>query len=209
MGSFNLQIRFETERRLSIALESGFHYDDPEGAVLEAWLFTSFAARQMANIRGQRAPDSLAYALGGLRELNVGDLSGANYPALIRKLLVTLGDVKVSDATVRGTKGFTAEFHLAQRGTFKMKAHGFGMFGGGVEVFGKTATLALLWWLCNRRAFNDEYQLLMANAGRRVGYAGESAINVRSQHECAWMTWSGAVEDTEQTWTALMSQPEA
>lgn len=187
MSGYDLQVWFGQESEVSVNVRSLFSEPDEEVCPLEAWLFTSFAARQIANLGIPRGPGSIAAVLSSLE----GD-------SVLAQVATLLGGVKVGDPTGHGgIKGFIAEFRPERNGHFKMKPHGFGLFGGGVGAYAGTSTLALLWWLCNRRRDESLYQALLANAARRIGNAGTvRAVTVRSQTECAHRTWVTALEDT-------------
>src|SRR5207253_6031495 len=114
-------------------------------------------ARQIANLRAEGA--SLAYVLQTTDTTNP-----------LRQAEERLDEVRVSSPRGRaGRKGFTCTLRPDKRASFKLNAHGFGMMGAGVGYYAPTSTLALLYYLLNRRKDDATYQRALAATAENVG----------------------------------------
>jgi len=175
-GGMNLEVWFPQQNEVTVFLESSVA-DPEEEQFYETSLFALFAARQIANGRGDFASVSLAEVLFSIDE---------RHPlADVEQRLD--GDVQVGSPTARGgRKGFTVEFRPEKRGFFKLHMHGFGLMGKGVAYYAPTSTLALLCWLLRRRADDPAYQRALGMTANLIGAAGVSGtISVTSQAQIA------------------------
>ena len=181
----NLEIWFPQQTEVTVFLESSI--TDPEQEQFaETCLFALYAARQIANLRRD------GYSLAGV--LAATDTANPRRQAEER-----LGDVRVtSPRSAGGRKGFTAEIR-ERGGAFKLKAHGFGMLGKGVGYYSPISTMALLYWLLDRRKDDPHYQRVLATTAKNVGIAGSRGrISAMSQGgeatHAAVMAWGEAFE---------------
>jgi hypothetical protein len=175
-GGMNLEVWFPQQDEVTVFLESSFP-DQDEEQFYETSLFALFAARQIANGRGDAFSSSLAEVLFSINETS----------PLSHVESQLEGEVRVGSPTSRGgRKGFTAEFRPEKRAFFKLNMHGFGMLGKGVGYYAPTSTLALLCWMLRRRHDDQAYQRALATTAKAVGAAGVSGmISVTSQSQVA------------------------
>lgn len=185
-GGMNLEVWFPQQNEVSVFLESSVG-DPEEEQSLETGLFALYAARQIANLGGD------GYSLAAV-------LQATDTAEPLSQAEQRLGDVRVTSPRASGgRKGFTVELRPDERAFFKLKAHGFGMMGKGVGYYAPTSTLALLYWLLNRRKDDRTYQRALAAAAENVGIAGsQGLINVTSQADIAMQAagaaWGEAIE---------------
>jgi hypothetical protein len=184
----NLEIWFPQQNEVSVFLESSIT-DPEEEQFSETCLFALYAARQIANltVEGQ----SLAYVLGTTDTADP-----------LRQTEERLDEVRVSSPRSRGgRKGFTAELRPDRRAFFKLNAHGFGMLGKGVGYYAPTSTLALLYWLLNRRKDDPTYQRALAAAAENIGVAGsQGQISITSQAPIAMQAASCCLGRGDRGW---------
>jgi hypothetical protein len=187
-GGMNLEIWFRQQNEVTVFLESSIP-DTDEEQFYETSLFALYAARQIANLRAEGA--SLAFVL------QTTDTSNPLAQALER-----LDEVRVSSpGGPGGRKGFTCELRPDKRAFFKLNAHGFGMMGRGVGYYAPTSTLALLYWLLERRKDDATYQRALAATAENLGILGmRGQITVTSQAplamQAASAAWGEAMEQT-------------
>lgn len=193
-AGLNLEVWFAQPNEVSVFLESSYS-DADEERFYETCLFALYAARQVANLRGDA---SLAYVLASTDTSNP-----------LPQTLERLDEVRVvAPQTAGGRKGFTCELRPEKRAFFKLHQHGFGMLGKGAGYYAPTSTLALLYWLLDRRKDDPLYQRALAAAAENVGILGSrGAITVTSQAslamEAATAAWAearealGIVEESE------------
>lgn len=186
-GGMNLEVWFEQQNLVSVFLESSV-VDPDEEQFYETCLFSLYAARQIANLRGDGM--SLAFALQAV------DTSNA-----LEQTKEALGDVRVGapSYTASGRKGFTCELRPDKRAFFKLNGHGFGMMGRGVGYYAPTSTLALLYWMLDRRKDDPLYQRALAATAENVGILGaRGAITVTSQAPMAMQAATAAWEEARE-----------
>jgi hypothetical protein len=176
LNGIDLEVWFPQQDEVTVFLESSIT-DGEEERLYETMLFALFAARQIANGRGDASSVSLADVLFEIdAHLPLADVESR-----------LLGEVRVGSPTSRGgRRGFTAEFRPEKRGFFKLHMHGFGVLGKGVGYYAPASTLALLCWMLRRREDDDVYQRALGMAAKGVGAAGVSGmISVTSQAQIA------------------------
>lgn len=189
-GGMNLEVWFPQQNEVSVFLESSIP-DTDEEQFYETSLFALYAARQIANLRAEGS--SLAFVL------QTTDTSNP-----LAQTQARLDEVRVSSPRGGGgggRKGFTCELRPDKRAFFKLNAHGFGMMGRGVGYYAPTSTLALLYWLLDRRKDDATYQRALAATAENVGVLGiQGAITVTSQAplamQAASAAWGEAIEQT-------------
>jgi len=189
-GGMNLEVWFPQQNEVSVFLESSIP-DADEEQFYETSLFALYAARQITNLRAEGA--SLAFVL------QTTDTSNP-----LAQTHERLAEVRVSSprgAGGGGRKGFTCELRPDKRAFFKLNAHGFGMMGRGVGYYAPTSTLALLYWLLDRRKDDATYQRALAATAENIGILGmQGAITVTSQAplamQAASAAWGEAMEQT-------------
>jgi hypothetical protein len=170
----NLEVWFPQRDSVSVSLES-FVADD-EVRFHETCVFALFAARQIANGRGDWAAQSLASTLMTIH----GDDPLAD-------LLAGLGNVRlVAPSGGAGRKGFTAEYRPENRTFFKVHFRGMGFLGKDASEYAPASALALLAHLLGPRSEDAEYQNALASAAQLIGLAGsQGALTVRAQSDIA------------------------
>src|SRR6266511_5104804 len=169
-GGMNLEIWFPQQNEVTVFLESSIT-DDDEERFYESAVFALYAARQIANLRDEGM--SLALVL-----------QSTDTSSPLNQTKERLDDVRVLSPTGgdSGRKGFSAKFRPEKRAYFKLHLHGFGMTGRGVGYYAPTSTLALLYWLLNRRKDDPVYQRALAATAENVGILGSRGqITVTSQ----------------------------
>jgi hypothetical protein len=189
----NLEIWFPQQDEASVFLESSIADADEEG-FHETVLFALYAARQIANLR-HSAPSLIEV----LRSTDTSN------PLIQAQLRLEGISVRSPGIGSQGRKGFTAELRPNKRNAFKMKPHGFGMTGAGVDYYAPTSTLALLYWLLERRKDDSRYQRALSATAENIGIAGsQGSIGVTTQvpiaMQAAMAAWEEAAEvaQTEQ-----------
>jgi hypothetical protein len=191
MSGMNLEVWFPQQAEVTVFLESAFA-DPLEEPTAEIHLFTLYACRQIANLRGEL---SLCSALAGIDRI-----------APLAHVEQLLDDVTVGSPRARGgARGFTVEYRPGPR--FKLKGHGFGMLGKGIGYYAPTSTLAFLLWLLRRRHDDEDFCTALAVAAATVGELGQHGqITVTSQTDAAahaTMTGIEAMGETPVTAEAL------
>jgi hypothetical protein len=182
MSGMNLEVWFLQQNEVTIFLESSFP-DADEEKLHETSLFALYAARQIANLRGE----------GGSLASVLLSIDTSRPLADVESRLD--GELRISSPSGRsgGSKGFTVELRPDKRGFFKLHAHGFGMLGRGVGYYAPSSTLALLCWLLRRRQDDPTYQRALAATAENVGIAGtRGIITVTSQAQVAMQAATAA-----------------
>jgi hypothetical protein len=186
-GGMNLEVWFPQQNEVSVFLESSI-VDPDEEQFYETCLFGLYAARQVANLGRDGA--SLAFVL------QTTDTSNPLEQALERLDDVRVGSPRSSGG---GRKGFTCELRPEKRAFFKLDMHGFGMLGKGAGYYAPTSTLALLYWLLERRKDDQVYQRALAATAENVGILGmRGEINVRTQAPLAMQATAAAWEEARE-----------
>jgi hypothetical protein len=183
-GGMNLEVWFPQQDEASVFLESSFT-DPDEEQFHETALFALYAARQLANLRGEGA--SLAFVLQTTDTRNP-----------LAQAKERLGEVRVVSPRHQGAgrKGFTCELRPDKRGFFKLHQHGFGIMRRGVGYYAPTSTLALLSWLLDRRKDNSVYQRALSATAENVGILGmQGAITITSQAALAMQATAAAWDE--------------
>jgi hypothetical protein len=189
MSGMNLEVWFPQQNEVSVFLESS--YPDPdEERFYETCLFALYAARQIASLGPDG--DSLAFVL------QTTDTSNP-LPQTVERLDEVRLVAPRWAGRGGGRKGFTCELRPDKRAFFKLHLHGFGMMGRGVSYYAPTSTLALLYWLLDRRKDDPLYQRALAATAENVGILGmQGSITVTSQAplamEAATAAWVEARE---------------
>ena len=184
MEGFNLEVRFPAQDRVSVFVESSF-VDTEDEELAATTVFALFAARQIANLRGDLALAAL--------------LSAVDEDTSVESANALLGHVRLVPPSTGGDrKGFTAAFQPDGRGFFQMKPHGFGMLGRGVSDYARMSVLATLAHLLGCRN-SENYRRALALTGHLVGMAGlAELITVTTQAhvamEAAATAWAHVVE---------------
>ncbi|HZT17071.1 MAG TPA: hypothetical protein VFA19_14115 [Gaiellaceae bacterium] len=186
-GGMNLEVWFPQQNEVSVFLESSIG-DPDEEQFYETCLFGLYAARQIANLG--REGGSLAFVLQTTDTLNP-----------LAQTLERLDEVRVGSPrhSGGGRKGFTCQLRPEKRAFFKLDAHGFGMLGKGAGYYAPTSTLALLYWLLERRKDDPVYQRALAATAENVGILGmRGQITVTTQAplamEATTAAWAEARE---------------
>lgn len=187
-GGMNLEVWFQQQNEVSVFLESSFS-DPDEEQFYETCFLALYAARQIANLGSDGA--SLAFVL------QTTDTSNP-----LEQTIERLDEVRVISPAAggdRGRKGFTCELRPDKRAFFRLHAHRFGMMGRGVGYYAPTSTLALLYWLLNRRRDDPLYQRALSACVENVGILGmRGAITVTSQAPLAMEAASAAWQEAHE-----------
>jgi hypothetical protein len=174
------EVWFQEQDEWTVTLSSTLA--DPDEGLYETMLFCLFAARQIANLRG----DAQAQALGEALTLIDED-------APLASVIERLEAWRTPSHNPMGRKGFTAELREDGRRFFKLGTHGFGLRSKGIGYYAPVSVLALLVRLLDSRADDDEYQRALGTAARGIGYAsGDGLLGIRQHTEIAMMTASAA-----------------
>lgn len=184
-GELTAGVWFPQQDEWTVTLTSTLS-DPDEERLYETMLFCFFAARQIANLRG----DVPARALGEMLRLIDGDAPLASATERLEAL-------RTPSPKPMGRKGFTAHLREQDRGFFKLGTHGFGLRSKGIGYYAPVSVLALLAWLLQRRADDDEYQRALGTAARGIGYASDDGLlGIRQHTETALMTAGAAWMET-------------
>jgi hypothetical protein len=199
MIGINLEVWFSQEDAvtvtfdpLGVPLGEDGSYDDMTS--YDTMLFCLFAARQIANLRGDTFATSLAVKLSGIDP----EASFAAARELLAPVRVSSRATHGPPHGVKRPKGFTAEFRPARGSFFKLHTHGFGVLSKGIGYYAPTSTLALLTWLLGTRHEDPAYQRALGAAARGIGIAGvEGLLGVRSHTAVAMKTAGAALLDPD------------
>jgi hypothetical protein len=184
-GELRAEVWFPQQDEWTVTLASTLSDPEEEG-FQETTLFCLFAARQIANLRG----DASAQALGEMLTL-----VDENDP--IAAVTGRLEALRTPSPEPVGRKGFTAELREEDRKFFKLGTHGFGLRSKGIGYYAPVSVLALLAWLLKRRADDREYQRTLGTAARSIGYASaEGLLGIRQHTETAMLTALAAWTET-------------
>jgi hypothetical protein len=184
-GELTAEVWFPQQDEWTVTLTSTLS-DPDEERLYETMLFCLFAARQIANLRG----DAPAQALGQMLTLIDED-------APLASVTERLEALRTPSPKPMGRKGFTANLREQDRGFFKLGTNGFGLRSKGIGYYAPVSVLALLARLLESRADDDEYQRALGAAARGIGYAGgDGLLGIRQHTETAMMTASAAWMET-------------
>jgi hypothetical protein len=184
MGGLRAEVWFPQQDEWTVTV-TGTISDPEQQRFYETMLFCLFSARQIANLRG----DAQAQAL-------VEILTLVDEDAPLASVETRLEDLRTPSPKPVGRKGFTADLLEQDRGFFKLGTHGFGLLSKGIGYYAPLSTLALLAWLLNERADDQEYQQALGTAARGIGYEGQAGhLGVRQHTDVAMMTAGAAWMD--------------
>jgi hypothetical protein len=180
-GGLRAEIWFPQQDEWTVSVTSTLSDGDQE-RFFETMLFCLFAARQIANLRGDQPAQSLCQMLTLIDE-----------DAPLESVTDRVEALRTPSPKPVGRKGFTADLRKQDRGFFKLGTHGFGILSKGIGYYAPVSTLALLAWLLDRRVDDEEYQKALGTAARGLGHAGnEGHLGIREHTEAAMKTAGAA-----------------
>jgi hypothetical protein len=188
-GTDDVKARFEvsflSDDQVSVFIETDLE-PGPELEVLETTVFLTLAAGVIANL-----PKKLASALcQRLREFPV-PTRREDIPATVDGLDLVLPHDEI------GSKGF--EGTLAMKGGLpvaRLKPRGFRLFGGEVQEYSQTATMAVLHHLL--LGFTSAGQVVLVEAARYLALAGTlGGIKMTNHSKIAWEALESGLKEAE------------
>ncbi len=186
MSGFDLEIWFPSQEEVSVFMETTFSNDEePEFGMLG--LFSLFAARTSANLKGRAAQHMLGSALLEFRS------GGNGHPAG----LLAQNDVVLKSPTLHGgRKGFKATFRPNTRKFFTYKSKGFGVMGKGTDFYAPMAVFAFAAYLYDRYGASPSFAGALRNVAEGIGsHTLSGQLGIINQHDIALRVFATSSAD--------------